>query len=111
MSKILIKFLTVVLTLFVVSNIVPGITIIGLYSAIMVALFLGLLNLIVRPILVFLTLPITFLTLGTFIFIINAGIFMFVGSVVKGFYVDGFLPALVGSIIVSFVSWFVQKII
>ncbi len=111
MTKLFIKFLAVVLALFVAANIVPGITISGLYAAVIVAIILGVLNLIVKPILVVLTLPISILTMGLFIFVINASIFMFVGTIVKGFYIDGFFSALIGSIIVSFISWFVQKIV
>ncbi len=110
MTKTLIRFSGVVLGLFVAEHFVPGISISGLYSATMVALFLGILNIIVRPILVLLTLPITIVTLGFFIFIVNAGIFLFVGTIVKGFYVESFISAFLGSLIVSIISWFVQKI-
>jgi len=104
MTKIIIRFLAVVLGLFIAAHVVAGVSVSGLYAASIVAVFLGVMNLVVRPILVVLTLPITILTLGFFIFILNAGIFFFVGSVVKGFNVDGFVPALLGSIIVSVIS-------
>ncbi len=110
MSKLIIRFLAVVLGLFVVSEVVSGISISGLYAAIVVAVFLGIMNILVRPILVILTLPVTVLTLGFFIFIINASIFLFIGSIVKGFEVDNFIAAFLGSVIVSSISWFIQKI-
>ena len=110
MTKIFIRFSSVVLGLFIAEHFIPGVSVSSLYSAIIVALFLGVLNVIVRPVLIFLTLPITIATLGFFIFIVNAAIFLFVGTVVKGFYVDGFISALFGSIIVTVISWFVQKI-
>ncbi len=110
MTKILIRFSSVVLGLFIAEHFVPGISISGLYAAIIVALFLGMLNIVVKPILVLLTLPITIVTLGFFIFILNAGIFLFVGTIVKGFYVESFVAAFLGSLIVSIISWFVQKI-
>ena len=80
------------------------ITIDSFYTALIAAIVLGLLNLIARPILVILTLPITLVTLGIFIFVINAGLFLFTASFVDGFTVEGFIPALIGSVLVSIVS-------
>lgn len=110
MSNILLRFSSVVLGLFVAAYFIEGIMIDGLYPAIIVALILGVLNVIVRPILVVLTLPITILTLGLFIFIINGLLFLFVGTIVKGFEVNGFIPALLGSIVVSLVSALIHKL-
>lgn len=110
MKKWTIHFLAVILGLFVAAYFVPGVSISGLYAAGVVAAVLGVMNLVIRPILVFLTLPITVVTLGLFIFVINALIFMFVGTVVKGFEVHGFVAALLGSLVVSIVSSVVQKI-
>lgn len=92
------------LALLLVARFVPGIEVDGLYIAIVTAIILGLLNVIVRPILVVLTLPITIITLGLFIFVINAALFLFVASFVDGFAVSGFLSALLGSLLVSVVS-------
>lgn len=102
--KIITKVLLTALTLLLVASLVPGIEVIGLYAAIVSAIVLGLLNVFVRPILFILTLPITLITLGFFILVINAGLFIFAASLVSGFSVDGFLPALIGSVIVSIVS-------
>jgi len=102
--KFLTKILIVVLALLLAEYVIPGIEVESLYVAVIVALLLGLINLIVRPILVILTLPITLLTLGLFIFIINALLFWFVASFVDGFYVAGFVPALLGAIFVSIIS-------
>ena len=110
MNKMIIRFLAVVVGLFIAAELISGVDIEGLYPAIIVAVFLGVMNIIVRPILVILTLPITILTLGIFIFVINATIFLFIGTIVKGFDVEGFIPALLGSIVVSTISWIVQKI-
>ncbi len=90
--------------LLLVAYLVPGITLHGVYPAVIAALILGITNAILRPILVLLTLPITILTLGIFIFIINASIFFFVASFVDGFEVTNFLSALVGSILMSLLS-------
>jgi putative membrane protein len=110
MNNLLARFLTIVLALFVASEIVPGIHIEGLYTAIIVAIVLGILNAIVRPVLFIITLPITVLTLGLFIFVLNASIFWFVATFIKGFEVTGFFPALLGALIVSGASWLVNTI-
>jgi putative membrane protein len=110
MGTLIIRFLTVVLALFVAAHLVSGINVDSLYTASIVAILLGLLNVLVRPILVLLTLPITILTLGLFVLVLNAALFWFVGSFVDGFDVDGFVPALLGTLIVSVLSWLVQKL-
>ncbi|WP_273874062.1 phage holin family protein, partial [Serratia ureilytica] len=78
-----------------------GIHVAGFTSALIAALVLGLVNTLIRPILVILTLPVTILTLGLFIFIINALLFMFVGNVLSGFQVASFGSALLGSVLYS----------
>ncbi|HCC04820.1 TPA: hypothetical protein DEP58_00760 [Patescibacteria group bacterium] len=110
MSKILIRFLAIVLGLFVAAEIVPGITLGGIEDALVFAILLALINLLVRPVLIVFTLPITILTLGLFIFILNAILFLFVDVLVSGIEIDSFVSALLGSIVVSIVSWFIQKI-
>ena len=102
--KIFLRLCVTAFTLLVVTRFVPGIEVAGVYPALIAALFLGILNAVVRPILIVLTLPITILTLGIFIFVINAGIFLFVASFVDGFGVSSFLSALIGSVIVSIMS-------
>lgn len=108
--KYLVRFSAVIVGLFLAAKYVQGISITGLRTAVMVALVLGFLNLIVRPILTILTLPLTILTLGLFTFVLNAGLFWFTSSFVKGFEVSGFLAALLGSLIVTTVSWAAQVI-
>ncbi len=95
------KILLTALLLLLVQKIVPGVHIDGLYIALIAAVVLGLLNAIVKPILVILTLPISIITLGLFIFVINAGLFMFAASFLEGFTVSGFWAAFWASIIVS----------
>lgn len=104
MVTVISKVLISALGLLLAAYLVPAITVTGLYIAIVVAVILGLLNLIVRPILIVFTLPITIVTLGLFIFVINAALFLFVASFVDGFEVDGFFSALLGSLIVTVVS-------
>ena len=102
--KIILRVLIGALALLITANVVPGITVDGVYVAIITAIILGILNLVVRPVLILLTLPITLLTLGLFTFIINAGLFWFAATFIDGFSVDGFLAALLGSILTSVLS-------
>ncbi len=109
--KFIARLLITALSLILVTYIVPGIAVTSFVTAIIAAFILGILNAIVRPILVILTLPVTILTLGLFIFVINAGIFLFVASFVDGFHVAGFWSALFGSVLVSIISSIAQKIV
>lgn len=103
------RIIVTAFALLVVASVVPGIIITSLTSAIVAALVLGILNVLVKPVLVVLTLPITFLTLGLFLLVINAAIFLLAGHLVSGFSVTGWLPALVGSIVVSVMSSIAYK--
>lgn len=109
--KIIIRILVIALSLLFVARFIPGIEVSGFYSAFIAALILGLLNTFAKPILIILTLPITMITLGLFVFVINAALFMFAASFVEGFAVSTFFAAFLGSIIVSFVSALVHKFI
>lgn len=102
--KLITRILISALALLIVAYYLPGFTIDSLYTALIVALILGFLNVLVRPILIILTLPITIITLGLFIFFINAGLILFVASFVDGFVVSNFFVALVASIGVSVIS-------
>jgi putative membrane protein len=104
MTNIIIRILLGAFALLLVAEVVPGIVVDGLYPAVIAAIVLGLLNGIVRPILVILTLPVTIVTLGLFIFVINAALFLFAASFITGFTVTGFWTALLGSILVSVVT-------
>jgi putative membrane protein len=81
------------------------------YVALIVAVVLAVLNLIVKPIIVLLTLPINILTLGLFTLVINAGLFWLASVIVDGFSIDGFRGAFVGALIVSVVVWFGHALI
>ena len=102
--KFAIQILVVAGALLLSAYIIPGIEVVSIYVALIAALVLGLLNLVVRPILLALTLPITIITFGLFAFVLNALLFMFAASFIEGFAVDGFIPALLGSLIVSIAS-------
>jgi putative membrane protein len=103
--KLLLVWLINAVALIAVAYLVPGITVASFVTALIAALVLGLVNAVIRPLLVILTLPVTVLTLGLFIFVINGLLFWFVGSFITGFVVSGFLPALAGAILYSIVSW------
>ncbi len=104
MQQILIRILVGSLALLLVAELLPGVQVDGLYPAIIAAIVLGLLNAIVKPVLIVLTLPITVVTLGLFLFVINAGLFMFAASFIDGFAVAGFWYALLASLCVSVIT-------
>src|ERR687888_876367 len=91
--------------IYLVAQIVPGITVASVVAALGAGLVLGLINAVVRPILLVLTLPVTLLTLGLFLFVLNAFCLWLTSLLVKGFEVHGFWAAVFGSILVSIVSW------
>ena len=99
--KILVRWLLLAAALLLVANIYPGVQVTGFSAALIAALVLGLFNALLRPLLVLLTLPVTLITLGLFLFVINALMFYFAASVLEGFHVSGFLAALIGSLIYS----------
>ena len=80
-------------------------------TALIVALVLGLINTLIRPLLVLLTLPVTILTLGLFIFVINGLLFWAVGSFMPGFHVGGFWAGVFGAIVYSVISWLLSALI
>jgi putative membrane protein len=90
--------------LLLVAYLYPGVSVASFFAAAIAALVLGLVNALVRPILVILTFPVTLLTLGLFLFVINALLFWLVAELVPGFNVNGFLAALVGSILYSVIT-------
>ena len=92
-------------------HVVPGVHVNNWEGALIAALILGIVNAIIKPILVILSLPLEVLTLGLFTFVINALLFWFVGSIGIGMTVDGFWPALWGSIILTVVSWILSAIL
>ena len=99
--KLLLVWLFNAVALLLVPYIVPGVHIDTLYSALIAVVILGLVNTVIRPIFILLTLPVTLLTLGLFLFVINALMFWSAASVLDGFSVTGFPAALIGSLIYS----------
>ena len=97
--------------LLIVAYILPGITVASFWSALIAALVLGLLNTLVKPLLILLTLPITVVTLGLFLLVLNALVFWFAGSILRGFQVNGFWWALLGALVYSIISGFLSGLI
>ena len=93
------------MALIAVANFVPGIHVDGFAAALIAAFFLGLVNTLIRPIFLILTLPVTMITLGLFIFVINGLLFWFAGSILKGFVVDSFWSGVLGAVLYSIFSW------
>jgi len=102
---LLIRLVANALAILAAAYIVPGIEVAGGLSLLAAALVLGLINAVVRPILLFLTLPFTLVTLGLFIFLLNAFCLWLTSWLVKGFEVHGFWAAVLGALIVSVVRW------
>lgn len=102
---LLLRWLINALALLLVANVVPGISITSFYAALVAALVLGIANAVIRPLLILLTLPINILTLGLFTFVINALLFWFASSIVKGFNVNGFGAAFFGALVLWLIAW------
>ena len=97
--KIIIRWLLLAAALLLVAYLYPGVTIKSFGAAMLAAFVLGLFNTLLRPVLVLLTLPVTLITLGLFLFVINALMFYFAASVLDDFHVSGFGAALIGSVL------------
>ena len=93
------------LALIAVASFVPGIHVDGFMAAFIAAFVLGLVNTLIRPVFLVLTLPVTVLTLGLFIFVVNGLMFWFAGSILRGFTVDTFWHGVLGAVLYSIFSW------
>jgi putative membrane protein len=91
--------------IYLAASVVPGIAIRDVLTALGAGLVLGLINAVVRPVLVVLTLPVTILTLGLFLVVLNAFCLWLTGQLVKGFEIQGVWPAVLGALLISVVSW------
>lgn len=102
--RILINLIVTAVIVYLLANFLPGVSVDGFGSSIVVVIVLAILNFLVKPILQIISIPITILTLGLFLFVINALIIMLCGNLVGGFHVDGFLSALLFSLVLSVVQ-------
>ncbi|MGC6284661.1 MAG: phage holin family protein [Polaribacter sp.] len=99
--KTFLKLILTALAVVVLANILPGVTVDGYGTALIVAVVIAILNMFVRPLLIFFTLPATIVTLGLFLFVINAVIILLADNLVSGFAVSGFFVALIFSVLLS----------
>ncbi len=111
MIKMLVRWALLAGALLLVAHLYPGVTVTSFGAALIAALVLGLLNSVLRPILLLLTLPITVVTLGLFIFIINALVFWAAASLLPGLHVNGFVAALIGSLLYSLCAMAVDVLV
>ena len=109
--RLLLQWLVNALALFALPYLFTSITVDSFVTALIVAVVLGLINTLIRPVLVLLTLPVTIVTLGLFILVVNALCFWLCSSLLKGFEVSGFWSAFFGSILYSIVSWLLSALV
>jgi putative membrane protein len=111
MKGLLIRWVINALALILISKVIKGIEVDNILAAFVAAAVLGVINAVLRPVLILLTLPITILTLGFFALAINGFMLYIAGSVVKGFHVSGFWPSVFGALFLSVISWIANAFI
>ena len=111
MVRILLSWLINALALLALPYLLPSIHVAGFATALGVAVVLGLINTLIRPLLLLLTLPVTLLTLGLFIFVINGMMFLLAAWLLDGFVVDGFIAGVIGSTLYSVISWLLTRLL
>jgi putative membrane protein len=105
MAQLFLVWLINTVALLAVAYLMPSVQVTSFGAALVAALVLGLVNAVIRPVLILLTLPATVLTLGLFILVITGLLFWFVGSILQGFFVAGFWAGVFGALIYSVISW------
>ena len=108
--RVIIKLAINVFALFVVAYLVPGFVLSGLWPAIVAAIVIGVVNTFIRPILQIIALPISLITFGISAFLINVALLYMVSFIVPGFRIANFLTAIIASIVLALVSWFLHKL-
>ena len=108
--KLLIRLAINVFALFIVTKVVPGFVLADLMSAVVAAVVIGVVNTFIRPILQLIALPVSVLTFGVAAFLINVGLLYVTSMVVPGFEIANFTTAIIASIVLSLVSWFLNKL-
>jgi putative membrane protein len=107
--QILLRWLLSAMAIIITAKIIPGIQVASFWSSLWIALILGLINAIIRPLLILITLPINIFTLGLFTLVINGLLVLLASSIIKGFTVSGFWTAVLFSIVLSIISYFLNK--
>lgn len=111
MMSAIAKVVLLALVIMGTAQLVPGIVVVNFYGALLAALILALLNLLVRPILLILSLPINLLTFGLFTFVLNAGVFALAAWLTPGFEIHGFFAAFIGALVVAVAHWIIDLFI
>lgn len=111
MQKFILHIVLTAVALLVVGNLVSGIDINGIGYALVAAVILGVVNAFVRPVMVVLTLPLTIVTLGLFLLVVNALMLWLASALVPGFYVSGFFPALLGSLLLTILNLLIARLV
>jgi putative membrane protein len=111
MKGLLIRWVMNALALILISKVIKGIEVDNIMAAFVAAAVLGVINAVLRPILILLTLPITILTLGLFALVINGSMLYIAGTIVRGFHVSGFWPSVFGALFLSLISWIANAFI
>ena len=111
MKGIMIRWLILTASIVFTSYLINGIHVAGFFSALLAAAVLGILNAFLRPILIILTLPLNIVTLGLFTFVINALLLKMASGAIPGFQVEGFWPAVFGSLVISIINWILGRFI
>jgi len=109
--RLIVTWIINAIALIALPYVIASITVDSFLTALIVAVVLGLINTLIRPVLVLLTLPVTILTLGLFIFVINGLLFWAVGSFMPGFHVAGFWAGVFGAIVYSLISWALSSLL
>ena len=107
---LLLRWVLFALAIMFTAWLIPGIEVDGFKSAMLVVVIMALINIFIKPLIVLITLPINLITLGLFIFVINAALLLLLGRIAPGFEVDGFLSALLGSFVISFLGTLISNI-
>lgn len=106
----IIRWIITIIAIILSAYLIPGVSVEGFWSAFWVSIFIGLINITLKPILIILTLPINIVTLGLFTFIINGVLILLASSVIQGFSVAGLMPAIIFSIVLAFMNWILNKV-
>ncbi|MCD4688820.1 MAG: phage holin family protein [Desulfuromonadaceae bacterium] len=111
MKGLFVRWLMLTVAIMAATYLLPGIEVNGVFSAFFAAAILGILNALLRPLLLLLTLPLNILSLGLFTFVINALMLMMASGVISGFHIAGFWSAIFGSLIIGVISWLLTSMI
>jgi putative membrane protein len=108
--KIILHWILISIAVFATSKLIDGVIVDPLWVAFVVGACLTLFNMFIKPIVNILTLPINAITLGLFSLVVNGALFWYLGTLIKGFSVDGFYAAFVGALLVSIINWLLKKV-